>query len=374
MSEKPVPFVDMGVVNEPHLGELRAAFERVLATSQFVGGEEVARFERMLAEHTGTAHAVGLNSGTAALQLALQAADIGPGDEVIIPANTFFATAEAVVNVGADPVLVDCEQGTALIDANAAEAAVTERTAALIPVHLYGQPVDMDRMRAIADRHGLFLLEDNAQAIGGMWNGKQTGSLGDAAAFSFYPGKNLGALGEGGAVTTDNEMLASRIDSLRGHGSLVKYHHEDWGYNERLHGLQGAFLAAKLPGLAQAQALRDQAVQQYRDLLQHPDITWFETQPGARHVWHLLVLQVPQRDAVLETLHESGIHAAIHYPVPIHLTPAAGEQLGKLGQFPVCEEIANNILSMPLFAGITSAQVERAAITLRNTIDHHSGN
>lgn len=364
-SEHPVPFVDMGVVNAPYLRELRTAFDRVLDSSQFVGGEEVAGFEAMLASFVGTEHAVGVNSGTAALQLALMAAGIGRGDEVILPANTFFATAEAVVAVGADPVLVDCERGTALIDLDAMEAAITARTAALVPVHLYGQPVDMDRVNEIATQRSLFVLEDNAQAIGATWNGRMTGTLGDAAAFSFYPGKNLGALGEGGAVTTNDSNLATRIDLLRSHGSLQKYHHDRWGTNERLHGLQGAFLSVKLAHLANAQQLRDAAVERYkRQTAESTEITWFETDARARHVWHLLVGQVERRDEVLTQLSNAGVQAAIHYPVPLHLTPASEGQLGKRGQFPVAEELANSILSVPLFAGITDEQVDRVVAAL----------
>lgn len=365
-----VPFIDMGAVNAPARDELRAAFERVLTSSQFVGGEEVSAFEAMLANYVGTSYAIGVNSGTAALHLALLAAGIGAGDEVVIPANTFFATAEAVVAAGATPVLADCDPSTALMDPNACEAAITGRTAAIIPVHLYGQPVDMDRYSQIARQNSLFLLEDNAQAIGGKWNDRQAGSLGDAAAFSFYPGKNLGALGEGGAITTSDENLARKIDHLRSHGSLIKYQHEYWGWNERLHGMQGAFLAAKLPHLDRQQQSRNTAVELYCELTEwHPHIEWFETHELASHVWHLLVVQVPNRDKVLETMVQNRVTAAIHYPVPIHLTPAAGGELGKEGDFPHSERLAKSILSLPLYAGISDEQVERAANVLMHAVN-----
>jgi dTDP-4-amino-4,6-dideoxygalactose transaminase len=365
-----VPFVDMSVVNEPYTDELRAAFERVLRTCQFVGGNEVLAFEQQLADYVDSPHALGLNSGTAALQLALLAADVGPGDEVLLPANTFFATAEAVMAVGATPVLVDCSTDTALMDADATEAAITERTAAIIVVHLYGQPVDADRFREMAERHGLFLLEDNAQAIGARWQGRMTGSLGDAAAFSFYPGKNLGALGEGGAVTTTDSALAHRIDLLRSHGSTVKYHHEEWGWNERLHGMQAAFLSVKLAHLEHAQKLRNDAVEQYRQLIGHDErIQWFTTALGATHVWHLLVVQVANRDAVLEKMSTRGIGVGIHYPMPVHLTPAAEGRLGTPGQFPNAERLSRSIISLPLFSGITVQQVELASRVLQETVE-----
>lgn len=348
----------MQKVNAPHARELRDAFERVLSTSAFSGGAEVAAFEELLAAHTQTRFAVAVNSGTAALMLALKAAGITHNDEVILPANTFFATAEAVMAIGATPVLVDCEANTALINFDAAEAAVSTRTKALIPVHLYGQPANMDRARQIAARNGLLLLEDNAQAIGAKWKGMPTGSLGDAAGFSFYPGKNLGALGEGGAITTNDAQIAASVRRLREHGSETKYAHDEWGYNERMHGMQAAFLSAKLPGLADAQQLRNEAVATYRELLKtNLRVIWFETQPEVEHVYHLFVIRVQNRERVIRHLSEAGIATGIHYPVPLHLTPAAQGKLGQPGQFPIAEENASSVLSLPLFAGITRDQI-----------------
>ncbi len=364
-----VPFIDMSAVNAPYRDELRTAFDRVLQSSAFSGGLEVEAFESVLSEYIGVVQSVAVASGTAALQLALAAAQIGRGDEVILPANTFIATAEAVVAVGATPVLVDCDPDTALMDLEETESRITSRTKAIIPVHLYGQPVNMDRAREIASKYGLFLLEDNAQAIGASWNGVKTGSLGDAGCISFYPGKNLGALGEGGAVTTSNEDLASNIRLLRDHGSKRKYVHDLWGLNERMHGLQGAFLAVKLAGVDRAQALRDGVVNYYKAQLVTSDkIGLFSTHELARHVYHLFVVQVDRRDAVLESMVKSGIGVGIHYPVPLHLTPAADGQLGKKGEYPNAERLSDRILSLPLFSGMTTQQVDVVVEALHNAL------
>ena len=369
MTLERIPLVDLDVVHRPILGDLRSAFDRVMASSAFIGGEEVEAFEAALADHVGTAHAVGVGSGTAALQLALAAAGIGPGDEVILPANTFVATAEAVVATGAMPVLVDVDERTALIDLDAAADAVTARTAAVIPVHLYGQPVDGDAARELASRRRLFLLEDAAQAIGAEWRGRRAGSIGDAGAFSFYPGKNLGALGDGGAITTDDAGLARRARLLRSHGEERRHLHRVVGYCERLDGLQAAFPGVKLARLDEAQKLRDEAAGLYEELLRDvPNVSTLLTTEGGRHVHHLLVVRVPRRDAVLDALHAAGVGAAVHYPTPIHLQPAfAG--LGRKGAFPVAESLSSSILSLPLFPGITPDQVRRCVGALRTAVE-----
>ena len=353
-----VPAMDLGRLHSTVRHELVTAFEHALDTSSFVGGAAVAELEQSLAEYVGTQHAVGVGSGTAALHLALVAAGIGPGDEVLVPANTFIATAEAVVAAGADPVLVDVDPTTALMDADAAAAAVGPCTAAVVPVHLYGQTVAAEPFSALAQRHGLFLLEDSAQAIGADWNGRRAGSIGDAAGFSFYPGKNLGALGDAGAVTTDDAALARRVRSLRSHGEQRKYVHEVPGWCERLDALQAAFLSVKLRHLDADQALRDASVTQYRErLADHPVVRLLEVRDGARHVHHQLVVRVPERDLVQQRLADAGITCLIHYPVPVHRQPAFSDRFA--GQsFPHTESLAASILSLPLFPGLTDAELE----------------
>lgn len=359
-----VPLVDLRALHEPLEADLRAAFERVLASSSFVGGPEVEHFEAALAEEVAVAHAVAVGSGTSALHLALKAAGIGPGDEVVLPPNTFFATAEAVVATGATPVLADVDIATALLDPDAVEAAITRRTAAIAAVHLYGQPVDADRFGAIAARHGLFLLEDAAQAFTGSWRGRPVGSLGHAGAFSFYPAKNLGALGDGGAVTTADAGLAARVRLLRSHGEQPRSVHVLPGFCERLDELQAAFLSAKLPYLPAAQRGRGQAVARYQErFAELDDVRSLRLATPARHAHHLVVVRVPRRDAVLDALHTAGVGASVHYPIPIHLQPA-WSSMGRPGQFPEAEALARSVLSLPLYPGMGDDVVDRCVDTL----------
>lgn len=363
-----LPLVDLPRFHRPLMNELREAFERVVRNASFIGGPEVENFERGLANYVGVSQAVGVASGTGALHLALRAAGIGTGDEVVVPAMTFFATASAVIQAGATPVLADVDIRTGLLDPVAAEAAIGPRTRALIAVHLYGQPVDADRFRSLADRHGLLFVEDAAQAIGAAWEGRPVGSLGDVAAFSFYPGKNLGGLGDGGAVVTNIIGLADRLRLLRAHGEAEKNLHVEWAFNERLDGLQAAFLSVKLRHLPSAQTARDAAAAYYRRLLAGVDgVGLLETVPGARHVHHLLVVRVHNRDAVLAELHRAGIGAGIHYPRPIHLQPAWKGEEGR-GSFRAAESLADSILSLPLTAGMTAHEVERVVDTLSSKI------
>ncbi|MEY2474816.1 MAG: dTDP-3-amino-3,4,6-trideoxy-alpha-D-glucose transaminase [Actinomycetota bacterium] len=367
-----IPFADLGAIHEPMLEDLRAAFDRVVRSSAFNGGPEVEAFETAFAELVGVPHAVGVGSGTAALHLALVAAGIGPGDEVVLPPNTFVATAEAIVAAGATPVFADVEPDTALLDPAAVEAAVTDRTAAIAAVHLYGQVADMDRLGKLAEKRGLFLLEDAAQAVTSTWDGRQAGSLGAAAGFSFYPGKNLGALGEAGAVTTADPGLAKRVAQLRSHGESARYVHELGGVNERMDGLQAAFLNVKLPHLAELQRRRAAVVEQYRRRLAGVDgITWFATRAEAGHSHHLLVVQVDRRDAVLEAMRADGVQAMVHYPTPIHLQPAFAGAQGA-GRFPVAEAMAERILSLPLFPHMTVEQVETSVAALRAAVEVRS--
>lgn len=364
-----IPLVDLDSVHRPMADDLRAAFERVLKSSSFVDGVEVAGFEAALSELVGVPHAIGVASGTAALHLALLAAGIGPGHEVVVPANTFFATAEAIMATGAAPVLADVDVATGLLDPEAVEAVLTPRTAAVAAVHLYGQPVDADRFGTLARRNGLFLLEDAAQAIGAAWRSRPVGSLGDAAGFSFYPGKNLGALGDAGAVTTADAELARRVRLLRSHGEERKGVHVVAGFCERLDELQAAFLVAKLAHLPSAQAARERAVEHYRRRLAelHP-VQVMETAVGALHAHHLLVVRVPQRDAVLASLHAAGVGASVHYRTPIHLQPG-GRHLGDQGQFPVAEALAGSILSLPLYPGMSEALVDRCVEALASALE-----
>jgi dTDP-4-amino-4,6-dideoxygalactose transaminase len=353
-----VPFIDLAAIHAPMIHELHDALDRVVAASTFIDGEHVESFEQSLAERIGTRHAVAVASGTAALHLALAAAGVGRGDEVIIPANTFFATAEAVVATGAVPVLADVDARTALLDPESAAAAIGPRTAALVPVHLYGQPVDAAAFRDLAERKGLLLLEDACQAIGARWNGRPVGSFGDAAAFSFYPGKNLGALGDGGAVTTDDDVLARRIRLLRSHGEAAKHEHRCYGSCERMGGLQAAFLDVKLRHLDAHQRQRDALAHRYEAMLAEvPQVGLLELAPAARHVHHLQVVLVPERDAVLTWLLDRAIGAAVHYPTPIHLQ-AGAPGLGAAGAFPVVEHLCAHVLSLPLWPGMPETAVE----------------
>jgi dTDP-4-amino-4,6-dideoxygalactose transaminase len=350
--------MDLAAIHTPMLDELHDALDQVVAASAFTDGTPVESFEQALAERTGSRHAVAVGSGTAALHLALSAAAIGRGDEVIIPANTFFATAEAVVAAGATPVLADVDPLTALLDVDAAAAAISPRTTAIIPVHLYGQPVDAPAFRALAEQNGLLLLEDACQAIGARWDQCPAGSLGDAAGFSFYPGKNLGALGDAGAVTTDDEVLARRVRLLRSHGEGAKHEHRRYGFCERMGGLQAAFLGVKLRHLDAHQRQRDVLAHRYETLLAEVfEVGTLETAPAARHVYHLQVVLVPERDAVLARLGTRGVDAAVHYPTPIHLQPGA-PGLGEAGTFPVAERLSSSVLSLPLWPGMPETSVD----------------
>ena len=368
-----VPFVDLRPIHLPIVDDLVEALLRVVSNSSFVGGKEVQHFEAGLAAYVGTDHAVGVGSGTAALQLALQAAGIGRGAEVIVPANTFFATVEAVVAAGAEPVLVDAVESTALMNMDAFRAAITPRTEAVIPVHLYGQPVNMDEITVLARQHGLFVLEDAAQAIGARWSGRAAGTWGDAAAFSFYPAKNLGALGDAGAVTTDDGDLAARISALRSHGEHQKGVHDRIGTTARIDGLQAAFLAIKLDRMSEWQEKRDRVVRRYMPGLRSIEgVALFDTDERARHVYHLLVVQVENRDAVIEGLREAGVMVGIHYPRPVHLQPA-WTRSRPIEHHPVAERLSLRILSLPLFPTMSNEQVDRAVETLDQVVQGKKG-
>ena len=362
-----VPFLDLQAQYHALKPEIDRAMQEVLDTSSYILGPAVEEFERAFASYCGTSHCIGLNSGTAALALLLQANDIGPGDEVILPANTFFATAEAVSEIGAIPVLVDCDVDTAQIDPHLAEAAITPRTKAIIAVHLYGQPADMDTLHTVAREHALLLFEDACQAHGALYHGKKTGSLGDGAAFSFYPGKNLGAYGDAGAVTTNDATVAERIRMLRDHGSRQKYHHECIGWNERMDGLQGAVLAVKLPHLDTWNAARRTHAHLYQELLP-AGIRTFDPLPDTSSAHHLLVIRTPNRVALQQALKDADVATGIHYPVPIHLQPAFASRGWKKGDFPIAETLANEILSLPMYAELTEEQIRYVCETLATVL------
>ncbi|HEY0101588.1 MAG TPA: DegT/DnrJ/EryC1/StrS family aminotransferase, partial [Pyrinomonadaceae bacterium] len=339
-----IPFVDLQAQYRAIKLEVNEAIARVVESAAFVLGREVEAFESAFAGYLGARFCVGVSNGTAAIQLALMACGIGAGDEVIVPANTFFATAEAVSTAGATPVFVDADPISYTIDVNKIEAAITERTRAIIPVHLYGQAADLDAIFEIAAQRDLAVIEDAAQAHGALYKGSRVGARGRANCFSFYPGKNLGAYGEGGAVVTNDAEVARRVRLLRDHGSEQKYRHEIIGYNFRLEGIQGAVLNVKLKYLDGWNDLRRAHAARYRELLAeaHPGgsdddsgtLTLPQESPYARHIYHLYVVQSVERDALQKHLSAAGIQTGIHYPVPVHLQPAYASLGHKPGDFP----------------------------------------
>jgi dTDP-4-amino-4,6-dideoxygalactose transaminase len=365
-----IPLVDLSAQHAAVAAEVAQGWQEVLARAAFIGGPQVAAFEREYAEFSQVRHCVAMANGTDAIEIALRALGVGYGDECILPANTFVATAEAVCRAGATPVLVDCsDDGTYLIDSDAVEAAVTPRTRAIIPVHLYGQLAPVERLLPLARRTGIWLLEDAAQAQGARRNGASAGVLGDAAATSFYPGKNLGAYGDAGAALTSSADVAARMRMIRDHGSARKYEHEVLGFNSRLDTLQAVVLSAKLRRLAGWNAARRAAADRYDELLSGCDAVVRPcTLDGNEHVWHLYTVRVPERDRVLKELHAAGIGAGIHYPVPIHLTAAFAGLGYAEGAFPVAERTARELLSLPIFPEITAAQQERVVSVLLSVV------
>jgi dTDP-4-amino-4,6-dideoxygalactose transaminase len=354
----PVPFVDLKAQYQSIKDEIDAAIARVIENTSFILGPEAEAFEQSFAEYVGARFCLGLNSGTAALHLALLAAEIGAGDEVIVPANSFFATAEAVSVTGATPIFVDADPVSYAIDATKIEEAITERTRAIIPVHLYGQSADLDPILEIARRRRLLVIEDAAQAHGAEYKGRRVGALGDIGCFSFYPGKNLGAYGEGGAVVTNDEHLAHRVRLLRDHGSAQKYRHEIVGYNFRLEGIQAAVLNVKLRHLDRWNELRRAHAARYTELLQNTTLVLPTEMPYGRHVYHLYVVQTEERDDLQRVLSEAGIQSGIHYPIPIHLQPAYASLAHQAGDFPESERQAERVLSLPMFAELTNEQIQ----------------
>jgi dTDP-4-amino-4,6-dideoxygalactose transaminase len=357
-----LPFFDAVAEQQAVQAELLATLQGVLGRARFILGAEVDEFEREFAKFAGVGHAVGVSSGLDALRLALTALDLQPGDEVIMPANTYIATALAVSAVGAKPVLIDCDPRTYLIDPGQIEPAVTRRTRVIIPVHLTGQAADMDAVAAIALANRLSVVEDAAQAHGATYKGRPCGSMGTLGCFSFYPSKNLGACGDAGMVTSGDARLANRVRQLRNYGEEVKYHHVEKGMNARLDTLQAAVLLVKLRRLAAWNEARGRHAERYRRLLAGVgDIRFQERAPGSTHVYHLLVVETGHRDELRAHLHDAGVQTGVHYPVPIHLQPAYRDLGHKPGDFPNTERLAARMLSLPMFPELRPEQIAYVA-------------
>ncbi|OFW10654.1 MAG: hypothetical protein A3H27_03220 [Acidobacteria bacterium RIFCSPLOWO2_02_FULL_59_13] len=364
--KRQIPLVNLSRQHEPIQPQLEAVFREILATSSFIGGHWLERFEEEFARYCNSRHAVGVSSGSAALELSLRACGIGPGDEVLVPVFTFIATAASVTAVGARPVFVDVDPEFYTLDPLNADQKITPRSKAIIPVHLYGQMADMERIAELASRRNLILIEDAAQAHGARLHGKSAGSWGLAAAYSFYPSKNLGACGDAGAVATDDDSVAKRIRLLRNHGSLHdKYRHEIPAFNHRMDTLQAAILTVKLKYLGQWNEWRREAAGQYRRALPALDLILPQEQPGSTHVYHLFVIRTRQRDALQKFLRGRGIDTGLHYPIPLHLQPAYRHLGYQEGDFPAAEQLAREVLSLPLFPGITPAEVHEVAECVR---------
>ena len=366
----PVPLVDLKAQHAAVAGEVAAGWQEVLARTAFVGGPQVAAFEREYADFSGVRQCIGVANGTDAIEIALRGLGIGAGDECILPANTFIATAEAVRRAGATPVLVDCaDDDSYLIDVDAVAAAVTPRTRAIIPVDLYGQAAPVEGLLPLAERIGAWVVEDAAQSQGASRHGVRAGALAHVAATSFYPGKNLGAYGDAGAVLTNSAEWAAQMRMIANNGSPRKYEHEVFGFNSRLDTLQAVALSAKLRRLDGWNAARRAAADHYHQLLAGLDeVIRPRTLDGNEHVWHLYVVRVPDRDRVLKELQAAGIGAGIHYPAPIHLTEAFADLDYPAGAFPAAERMAGELLSLPLFPEITPGQQQRVVTALQSAL------
>jgi len=347
-----IPFLNLKSINASFNGELEDAADRVVRSGQYILGEEVASFEREFADYCGSTHALGVSNGLDALHMILRALDIGPGDEVIVPANTFIATWLAVSFCGAKPVPVEPEPDGFNIDLNAVEAAITPRTRAIMVVHLYGLPVDVLALKALADLHQIPIIEDAAQAHGATCHGVRVGALGRAAAFSFYPGKNLGALGDGGGVTTSDPALARRIHQLRNYGSTVKYEHIEIGFNARLDEVQAAMLRVKLSRLDADNQARQLIADRYLQGMIELDVALPHVPAGLTSVWHLFVVRSSRRERLMEGLAKRGVTTSIHYPVPPHLQEAYASFGFVKGHFPLTEAIHREVLSLPIWPGM----------------------
>jgi dTDP-4-amino-4,6-dideoxygalactose transaminase len=365
-----VPFLDLRALHAGIVDDVLADFADIIESSSFVNGKHVALFEEQFASAVGVSHCVGLASGLDALRLALTAMDIQPGAEVIVPAMTFVATWEAVSQVGAVPVPVDVSEVDYTLDVERTEAAVGGRTGAIMPVHLYGQMADMEGMLAISDRHDVPVIEDAAQAHGSERGDRRAGATGVAAGFSFYPGKNLGAMGDAGALVTNDARIAARVRALREHGQSRKYHHDEIGWTARLDTIQAAVLLRKLPALSAGNQARGDAAILYSEALTGiGDLVLPRSAPASRHVWHLYVIRTADPLGLGRHLAEQGISTGRHYPVPLHLTDAYASLGYSRGAFPVAERLGEECLSLPIFPGITENQIATVVDAVRSWFD-----
>jgi len=363
-----VPVLDLKAEYAELRDEILPALDRVCQNASYILGEEVEAFEREFADFCGSKHCVALSSGTAALHVGLLAMGVQPDDEVITTTNTFLATAEAITYCGAIPVFVDIDPATANLDANLIERAITQRTRAILPVHLYGRPAEMDTIREIAARHNLKVLEDAAQAHGAHYRGRRVGSLGHAAVFSFYPTKNLSACGEGGALTTDDDQIAKFARGARNHGQTARYEHEFVGYNYRMEGLQGAVLRIKLRRLYAWTARRQEIAREYRKLLSGARAEILVDDPRDECVYHQFVIYVSNRNSVVKQLAEREIETVVHYPRPVHLQPAYSSLGLPAGTFPQAERACTRVLSLPVHPRLTAEQVRFVGTTVREIV------
>lgn len=367
-----VPFFDLKAQNQALRAELDAAIGAVVSDAAFILGPAVERFERQFAEYIGVRHCVAVNNGTSALHLALLACGVGPGDEVITTPHTWISTSWAISYVGARPVFADIDPVTYTLSAEQARRAITPRTKAILPVHLYGRAADLDGLGALAEEFGVALVEDSAQAHGAKWRGRRVGGIGRAGCFSFYPSKNLGAFGEGGAVVADDDEVAARVRRLRDHSQARRHHHVEVGFNMRLEGLQGAVLSVKLPHLDGWNSARARLASLYASLLEGvPGLELPDQGPPGSHVWHLYVVLVPEgtREEVQARLAEEGVATGLHYPTPVHLQPAYAHLGHRPGDFPVAKDVARRCLSLPMYPEMTAEQVAAVAGAVRRVME-----
>ncbi len=365
-----IPYLDLPAQIRSVRKELDAAIARTLDNCSFCLGPDVVQFEKDFAKFCGAQHCVAFNSGTSALHIALMLLGVGAGDEVITTPYTFVATSWAISYVGAKPVYVDIDDATFNLNPTLIEKAITPKTKAILPVHLYGQPFDIDPILAICKKRKLPLVEDAAQAHAAKYKGKSIGTFGEISCFSFYPGKNLGACGEGGALVTNNSAFAARAKSLREHGSTVRYYHDEVGFNYRMEGIQGAVLGVKLPHLPKWTAERRRVAHRYHELLKDTPLQLPREAAYAESAYHLYVVRHPQRDKLKEHLDANGVGCALHYPLPLHLQKCYASLGHKPGDFPVAEKAARECLSLPIFPELTDAQIRRVAEVVKNFFNH----
>ena len=360
-----VPYLDLPAQLRPLRKEIDAAIARTIDACSFCLGPDVAQFEKDFAKYCGAEHALGFNSGTSALHVALMLLKVGRGDEVITTPHTFVATSWAISYVGAKPVYVDIDDATFNLDPELIEKAITPRTKAILPVHLYGHPFDVDGILAVAKKHKLALVEDACQAHGAKYKGKTVGAFGEISCYSFYPGKNLGAAGEGGALVTNNAAFATRARALREHGSSVRYYHDEIGFNYRMEGIQGAVLGVKLKHLADWTAGRRRVAHRYHELLKDTPLQLPKEASWAESVYHLYVVRHPKRDDLKKHLEASGVGCALHYPLPLHLQKCYASLGHKAGDFPVAEKAARECLSLPIYPELTETQLQRVVAVIK---------